>query len=116
MHAVDSPSDIPAQQLRELQDIVGPDWVKTSADDLNNYGRDWTRQFTVDPLAAVLPRSVDQVVALVQWARQHRIAVVPSGGRTGLSGGAVAGRRELIIAFDRMNEILDYSEADRQVT
>ena len=42
--------------------------------------------------------------------------LVPSGGRTGLSGGAVASNSEVVVSFDRMNKILDYSAEDRIVT
>ena len=41
---------------------------------------------------------------------------MPSGGRTGLSGGAVASNSEVVVSFDRMNKILDYSAEDRIVT
>ena len=41
---------------------------------------------------------------------------MPSGGRTGLSGGAVASNSEVVVSFDRMNKILDYSAKDRIVT
>jgi len=41
---------------------------------------------------------------------------VPSGGRTGLSGGAVASNGEVVVSFDRMNQILDFKAQDRLVT
>ena len=40
---------------------------------------------------------------------------MPSGGRTGLSGGAVASRGEVVVSFDRMNRILGFEPADRLV-
>ena len=43
------------------------------------------------------------------------MALVPSGGRTGLSGGAVALNKELVISFDRMNKILDFNDVDKTV-
>jgi len=60
----------------------------TAADDLQHYGRDWTRRWTPAPLAIVLPASREDVQAVVRWANQQQVAIVPSGGRTGLSGGA----------------------------
>lgn len=101
--------------LERLAELVGADWVKTDADDLQNYGKDWTRAYAANPVAIVLPGSVDEVVAIVALANAEGIALVPSGGRTGLSGGAVASKEELVVAFDRMNKILEFSAADRQV-
>ena len=101
--------------LSALQDIVGAEWVKTDADDLQNYGKDWTSAYRVAPSAAVLPATIEEVQAIVRLANVHKLAVVPSGGRTGLSGGAVASNGEVVIAFDRMNNIRDFNAADRQV-
>jgi glycolate oxidase subunit GlcD len=101
--------------IQILEATVGQEWVKTNPDDLDTYGRDWTKFFPPDPLAAVLPKNIDEVAAIVKNANSHGFALVPSGGRTGLSGGAVATKGEVVIAFDRMNKILDYSASDRQV-
>lgn len=56
------------------------------------------------------------MVALVRIARAHRFPVVPSGGRTGLCGGAIAARGELVIAMDRMDRVLAFDPIDRAVT
>ena len=73
--------------------------LKTEAADLEHYGRDWTRRWAPAPLAIALPGSNEEVQAVVRWAHQHGIAVVPSGGRTGLSGGAVAANGELVLSL-----------------
>ncbi len=98
-----------------LRQEFGDDCLKTDAESLATYGKDWTSAYTPDPLAVSLPRDVGQVIALVKLANELDFSLVPSGGRTGLSGGAVAGNREVVIAFDRMNRILDFDPVDRQV-
>ncbi len=97
-----------------LRDALGAR-VRCDADALAMYGRDWTRNFTVAPAAVVLPESVDEVVRLVQLARMHRFGLVPSGGRTGLSGGAVASNGEVVVSMARMNKVLNFNAADRLV-
>lgn len=98
-----------------LEEIVGEQWVKTSDDDKQTYGKDWTKAYIADPLTAVLPDSIEAVIALVKLANEKEFSIVPSGGRTGLSGGAVATKGEVVVAFDRMNQILEFSASDRQV-
>jgi FAD/FMN-containing dehydrogenase len=88
----------------------------TAAGDLEHYGRDWTRRWTPAPLAIALPATVDEVQAIVRWANEHAVAIVPSGGRTGLSGGAVAANGELVLSLERMNRVLDFNAVDRTLT
>ncbi|QAU23956.1 FAD-binding oxidoreductase [Dyella sp. M7H15-1] len=88
----------------------------TDAGDLEHYGRDWTRRWTPAPLAIALPASVEEVQGIVRWANEHKVAIVPSGGRTGLSGGAVAAHGELVLSLERMNRVLDFDAVDRTLT
>lgn len=104
-----------SELLEQLTAIVGAEWVKQDPADLTTYGKDWTKAYSPQPLVIVLPNSVEAVVALVKLANRVDLAIVPSGGRTGLSGGAVASNGELVIAMDRMNKILDFDATDRQV-
>ena len=99
-----------------LDELFSPRQLKRDADTLAEWGRDWTRSYAVAPSAVVFVESIDDVVKLVQAANQHDFKLVPSGGRTGLSGGAVAGHGEVVVSFDRMNRILDFDPADRLVT
>ena len=90
--------------------------LKTEPADLEHYGRDWTRRWLPAPLAIALPATVEEVQAVMRWAHQHGVAVVPSGGRTGLSGGAVAANGELVLSLERMNRALDFNAVDRLLT
>lgn len=98
-----------AQRLPELRLLTEPG-------DLEHYGRDWTRRWTPAPLAIALPTAVGEVQAIVRWANEYHVALVPSGGRTGLSGGAVAANGELVLSLERMNRVLDFNAVDRTLT
>ncbi|HEY5774583.1 MAG TPA: FAD-binding oxidoreductase, partial [Xanthomonadales bacterium] len=83
---------------------------------LESHGLDWTRFRTPDPAAVVFPRSAAEVARLVEIAMEFRIPLVPSGGRTGLSGGAIADAGEVVVSFDRMRRIIDFNAVDRTLT
>ena len=102
-----------AALIDELKTLLEPGKLLTDADSLNTYGKDWTKHFAPAPLAIAFPKSIEQVQAIVRWANQHKVALVPSGGRTGLSAGAVAANGEVVVAFDYMNQILAFDEYDR---
>ncbi len=99
--------------IEELKTLVDAGKVLTDADSLDAYGKDWTKHFAPAPVAIVFPKTTEQVQAIVRWANQHKVALVPSGGRTGLSAGAVAANGEVVVSFDNMNQILAFNEMDR---
>jgi FAD/FMN-containing dehydrogenase len=101
--------------VAQLAALLGAANVSTDAADLERCGRDWTRAFPPKPLAIVFPRSVEQVQAVVKLANTEHFALVPSGGRTGLSGGAVATNGEVVVALDYMNKVLAFDPIDRAV-
>lgn len=81
------------------------DFMTVAPEDLAEYGRDWTRVYDPAPAAIVFPRTTDEVAAFLRLCSEHGVAVVPSGGRTGLSGGAVAANGEVVLSLARMNKI-----------
>ena len=99
-----------------LTSVLAPKQIKEDPESLQIWGKDWTNGFVVAPSAVVFPESLDQLQDLVAYARAQQLKLVPSGGRTGLSGGAVASQGEVVVSFDRMNKILDFSAKDRIVT
>ena len=101
--------------LSALGNIVGPGHVRTDSDSLQRYGCDWTRVHTPDPAAILLPGSIGEVQQVVRLCAAAGLAIVPSGGRTGLSAGALACQGELVLALDRLNYLADFSAVDRTV-
>ena len=98
-----------------LENIFSAKQIRRDAESLGIWGKDWTNGFNVDPAAVVFPESNEQVQELVKCAIAEEWKLVPSGGRTGLSGGAVAGDREVVVSFDRMQQILEFNADDRLV-
>ncbi|HJW07569.1 MAG TPA: FAD-binding oxidoreductase [Rhodanobacter sp.] len=103
-------------RLAELSRRLPELRLLTAPAELEHYGRDWTRRWTPAPLAIALPTGAQEVQAIVRWANEQRVAIVPSGGRTGLSGGAVAANGELVLSLERMNRVLAFDAVDRTLT
>lgn len=85
----------------------------TEKNELQFYGKDWTNYYEINPSCIFFPEDTLQVKKAVELCNQHNIKIVPSGGRTGLSGGAVASHQELVISFERMNKILEFDPVDQ---
>ncbi|MGM7678545.1 FAD-binding oxidoreductase [Microbacterium sp. A94] len=67
------------------------------------------------PLAVVRPTTTEQVQEVVQIAARNRIAIVPRGAGSGLSGGSSAVEGALIVSLDRMRRI-EVDAATRMAT
>ncbi len=93
---------LPTAFTETLRRDFPADFATTDAELLATYGRDWTRVYTPAPSLLVRPRSTDEVSRFLKLCNTHRVAVVPSGGRTGLAGGAVAKDGEVVLSLERM--------------
>ncbi|MCG9053436.1 FAD-binding oxidoreductase [Laribacter hongkongensis] len=88
----------------------------TDADTLQRYGLDWTRFCQPAPLAVLFPQTQEEVQEIVRIANREGLQLVPSGGRTGLSGGACATAGEVVVSLERMNRLLAFDATDRLMT
>jgi len=102
--------------IQELSAVLTPEQVAIDPASLETYGQDWTRFTPPAPTAIVFPRDTADVVAVVECARRYQFALVPSGGRTGLSGGACAANGEVVVSMNKMNTISAVNLTDRTVT
>ena len=91
--------------LDKLASQLGPEAFTREPSQLELYGKDWTKFFTPNPSAVVFPRSAEEVAEILSFCQEHGLAVVPSGGRTGLSGGAVAAQGEIVLSLDKLNRL-----------
>ncbi len=89
--------------------------IKTDSESLEHWGKDWTKHFAPAPTAIVFPKTTEQVQAIVLLANEYNVVLTPSGGRTGLSAGAVAANGEIVVSMDKMNHIGQFFPADRMV-
>jgi glycolate oxidase len=78
------------------------------------YFRDATEQ-KVTPRAIVLAESESDVIAVVNFCRQHKIPIIPRGAGTGLSGGCVPIEGGLVLSTERINHLKIDPEQKRAV-
>jgi FAD/FMN-containing dehydrogenase len=93
--------------------LLPPERILTDERSRLFYGRDWLKDFEPAPALVLLPETTSEVQAIVALCNKHSIAVVPSGGRTGLSGGATATNGEVVINMERMRSIIDINRTAR---
>lgn len=107
-------TEISGAFLAELRLIVGADGVISHTDDLLVYECDAFTMEKKRPQAVVLPRTTEQVVAVVKRCAREKLPIIPRGAGTSLSGGVLPVAGGVMIALTRMNKVLSVDYENRR--
>lgn len=107
-----SKKNINERILRQLQEIVGQDYVLTDEQSLDIYAHDETEDYHFPPEVVVKPQSAAEISELMKLASSENIPVTPRGAGTGLSGGCLPLYGGISLSLERMNSILEIDEAN----
>src|SRR5882672_3348464 len=95
-----------AGHLDELRALLGEEGVLASEAARFTYEADALALEHHMPDVVALPRSTDQVAALMRWAHARGLAVTPRGAGTGLAGGASPARGGVVLSVNRMDRLV----------
>jgi glycolate oxidase len=99
--------------IKLLKQIVGPEHVTSTPEDLLCYSYDGTG-LEFPPAAVAFPGSTAEVSAIMRLASATPFPVVPRGAGTGMTGGALPTAGGLVLVMSRLNRILEI-DPDNQV-
>src|SRR5882762_2355421 len=92
---------------------IVPDGTISDEATLTAYDGDALTAYRQTPLVCVLPRSADEVAAVLRYAARENIRIVPRGAGTSLSGGALPAADGILLGLARMNRILEVDYENR---
>jgi glycolate oxidase len=102
------------EHIDQLRALVGAENVIAGEQELLVYECD---AYTLEkhlPGVVVLPRSTEEVAAVVKFSAVHDFPIIPRGAGTSLSGTVLAVTGGVMIALTRMNRILDIDFRNRR--
>lgn len=105
---------VPAQTLRQLEEVVGKANVIAQPDELIVYECDAYTLERQAPQAVVLPGSTNEVAEVVQICAYYGLPIIPRGAGTSLSGTVLAVDGGVVIATTRMNRVLSIDPRNRR--
>jgi len=105
-------ASLPSTLHDAMSTRLGDGWLTGEGRRL--YGGDDSRRWAM-PAAVALPRTREDVMALVRACREHRVPLVARGAGTGTTGAAVPTQGGVVVSFARMDRILELRAADRCV-
>src|SRR5213082_3897336 len=113
MAATSQQIETPDAIIEELRDIVGDENVLSEPDELLVYECDGLPQHKHPPRAVVFPNSTEETSEVLALLHDEGISFAPRGAGTGLSGGALAINRGVVIELARMRKILEVDRENR---
>ncbi|CAE7309314.1 d2hgdh [Symbiodinium sp. CCMP2456] len=87
----------------EPGNVVTPE--ESEREELLRFNQDWMGKWEGRSAAILKPASTEEVSAVLRYASEKNLAVVPQGGNTGLVGGSVPVHDELVLSLLRMNQV-----------
>src|SRR5476649_504795 len=91
--------------IARFRKIVGDKYAVTDAADIAPYLTEERDLFHGRSPLVLRPSSTAEVAAICRLASEHRIALVPQGGNTGLVGGQTPHNGEVVVSTRRMDKI-----------
>src|SRR3979411_2080413 len=101
------------QLIKNLRAIVGRENVLSEPEELLVYECDGLPQHKHPPRAVVFPTSTEETSEVLQLLSDENVSFAPRGAGTGLSGGALAIDRGVVIELARMRKILRVDPENR---
>lgn len=94
------------EMISQLETIVGKSFLFLDELTRNAYGHDETEDYSFPPAVVLKPGNTQEVSEIMKTANRYKIPVVPIGGKTGLSGGALNIYHGIGLSLERLNTIV----------
>lgn len=92
--------------VNEFRSIVGDEWFLDTPEDLAVYSYDgFLPEFKPD--GVIVPGDRDEISKIMMVANREKINIIPRGAGTNICGSSVAREGGIIMAFHRLNKILE---------
>jgi FAD/FMN-containing dehydrogenase len=102
--------------IARFRAIVGDKYAVTEPADVAFYVTEERGLFHGRSPLVLRPGSTAEVAAICKLATEHRIALVPQGGNTGLVGGQTPHHGEVVVSTRRLDKIRDIDPASNTMT
>src|SRR5690242_1036659 len=112
---VASPS-LSNELIAKFRKVVGDKYALTEKADIAPYTTEERDLFQGHSPLVLRPGSTQEVAAICKLANEHRIALVPQGGNTGLVGGQTPHHGEVVVSLRRLDKIRDVDTASNTMT
>ena len=95
------------QLVQMLSTLLDDDSILYKTEDTRPYECDGLSAYRQLPLVVLLPKTIDEIQAIVKLCAEHAVPVIARGAGTGLSGGALPRDDAVLLSLARLDQILN---------
>ncbi|KIW07429.1 uncharacterized protein PV09_02269 [Verruconis gallopava] len=108
-------AQLTSEHIQYFKDVLKSDSAiidasSASETDLESFNVDWMNKYRGKSQLVLKPSSTEQVSQILRYCNEHRLAVVPQGGNTGLVGGSVPVFDEIVLSTAKMDKIRSFDD------
>jgi FAD/FMN-containing dehydrogenase len=109
---------VPEHVIEHLKSVVGPSAFLEGIADTAPYCQSWRDDWIGRVPLVLRPRTTEEVASIVEICAKGRVAIVPQGGNTGLTGASQphADMSEVIVSLSRLNQIRELDVENDTIT
>lgn len=101
--------------IAQLTAALGPKGVSTDSHEIEPHVQDWRGRWKGSTPVLLKPASTDEVSAVLRLCAEHKVAVTPQGGNSGMVNGGVP-YGEVLVSLKRMNKVREVDALNDAMT
>jgi FAD/FMN-containing dehydrogenase len=106
---------VPADALSRLKAVLGPDGWSQDPQRIAPKLVEWRERWAGTTPILLLPKTTDEVSAIVGVCCECEVPVIPQGGNTGLVAGQIP-QGEVLLSLERMRQVREADPSDDVIT
>lgn len=101
--------------IARFEGVLGPDSAISAPEALAAYECDALTAYRCPPLAVCLPRTTDEVAAIIRICSEENVPIVPRGAGTSLAGGSLPTADSVVLGVARLNGVIEIDYPNRVI-
>ena len=99
-----------------FEEILDTSYILSGDELKSRFYHIWKTDISLESLCLLLPKSSEEISAIVKICNDNNQEIIVHGGLTNLVGSTISNRNQVVISLERMNKIIEIDEQGKTIT
>ena len=99
-----------------FEEILDTSYILSGDELKSRFYHIWKTDISLESLCLLLPKSSEEISAIVKICNDNNQEIIVHGGLTNLVGSTISNRSQVVISLERMNKIIEIDEQGKTIT